>query len=294
MTLLNRPQASIQKNGKWRYAHRNLSPPNAFTILPPLQGGKTIHKRRGVKTTMNIKKIINSALTIMGLALVAAGAQAQTEFTSITGGNNSFTYTSGAGNGLVLTSPAGFYATLDIPTPGTQFNNPATVIFTPGSLVNSGITTTTTSGGQMSFTQGLTGGGFTIYNGSGTSGTVLLTGTFQGANLTGVVNSIQAGVDTNFMNVAYTGGSYLSAAGMLTGSQPGDKFNFSLIPVTPALGVTGNTLNSFSSAGNGQFTGVLRPATVPEPASIIPFALGGLGLLGLIARKTRRTGGAAA
>ena len=35
-------------------------------------------------------------------------------------------------------------------------------------------------------------------------------------------------------------------------------------------------------------------AAVPEPASVIPFALGGLGLLGLIARKTRRTSGAAA
>jgi len=34
--------------------------------------------------------------------------------------------------------------------------------------------------------------------------------------------------------------------------------------------------------------------TVPEPASVIPFALGGLGLLGLIARKTRRSSGAAA
>lgn len=36
------------------------------------------------------------------------------------------------------------------------------------------------------------------------------------------------------------------------------------------------------------------PATVPEPATLAPFALGGLALLGLIARKTRRTSGAAA
>ena len=33
---------------------------------------------------------------------------------------------------------------------------------------------------------------------------------------------------------------------------------------------------------------------VPEPASVVPFALGGLGLLGLIVRKTRRANGAAA
>jgi len=36
------------------------------------------------------------------------------------------------------------------------------------------------------------------------------------------------------------------------------------------------------------------PTAVPEPATLAPFALGGLGLLGLIARKTRRTNGAAA
>lgn len=61
-----------------------------------------------------------------------------------------------------------------------------------------------------------------------------------------------------------------------------------------------NYMNSLEGISDGTTVNVpsYAPAPggapVPEPASLVPFALGGLGLLGLIARKTRRTSGAAA
>ena len=67
---------------------------------------------------------------------------------------------------------------------------------------------------------------------------------------------------------------------------------------------TATTTSGFTAVAQKSGTTVLdsnattyvgpTPATVPEPAAVVPFALGGLGLLGLIARKTRRTNGAAA
>ena len=62
--------------------------------------------------------------------------------------------------------------------------------------------------------------------------------------------------------------------------------NLSFVPP----GAQGTTTKG-AIAANVNFVG---PSSVPEPASVIPFALGGLALLGLIARKSRRTGGAAA
>ena len=244
---------------------------------------------------MNIKKIINSALTIMGLALVAAGAQAQTteEFASVTGGNNTFIYTGRTASvtgGLTMT-PSGFYASLDVPKAGSQTNNPATVVFT--GLANNGNTNTFVPflGAPQQFSQSLTGGGFNIYDGTTTSGQLLLSGNFAGATLSGTLGTNASTVDTNFLNVAYTGGLYANTAGISLNTVFGNSFNFSLLNVTPKTSVSSGNLNNFQSAGNGQFTGV---APAPEPATLVPFALGGLGLLGLIVRKTRRTNGAAA
>jgi hypothetical protein len=232
---------------------------------------------------------INTLATTLGVAALAFAAfvpaQAQTseQFTSITGGTGTFTYTSGIGGGLQL-SPAGFYATLDVPVAGTLYNNPATVMFT-GLGNNGGTTETTDAHGNTSFDQSLKGGNFTITDGTSQ---VLLAGTFAGADLTGTPGSTQASVATNFFGVDYTGGLYLSTAGLATGPQTADTFNFSLINTKPSLSVTNGALDSFTSAGNGQFTGITAATPVPEAATVVPFAMGGLALLFLAARKSRR------
>ena len=253
---------------------------------------RTIYINKGPKTHMKINNLA-AALGVAALALVAlvpAQAQSIEQFASVTGGNGTFTYTGGAGGGLAM-APTGFYASLDVPSAGTLINNPATVLFT--GLSNVGTTAESTANGVTTFDQRLTGGNFTLTDGK--SGTVLLTGAFQGADLTGVPGTSQAGVSTNFFGVSYSGGLYASSSGILLGPQTEDSFNFSLIGAKPNLNVSGNTLQSFTSAGNGQFTGITPSVTtVPEPASVIPFAIGGLALLGLIARKTRRVSGTAA
>jgi hypothetical protein len=235
--------------------------------------------------------ILATALGVATLALLGlAPAQAQTaeEFASVTGGGNppTFIYTGGAGGGLTLTS-GNFDAQLDVPKVATQINNPAIVTFT--GLQNLGAASTIPLGGITFFDQTLTGGMFTVTDAA--TNQLLLSGTFAGADLTGAVGSSQAGVNTDFKNVAYTGGSYASAAGITLNGTPKDSFNFSLINTTPNLSVSSGVLSSFTSAGNGQFTGEVPPAAVPEPATVVPFLFGGLGLLALAVRKTRKAAG---
>ena len=58
----------------------------------------------------------------------------------------------------------------------------------------------------------------------------------------------------------------------------------------------GTTLESFSAVANDTANGVANsnathyvgPTAVPEPATTVPFVIGGLALLGLVVRKTRR------
>ena len=80
-------------------------------------------------------------------------------------------------------------------------------------------------------------------------------------------------------------------------------FNFgaagtiSLVPPTGASTIFEYTVPGPSSSPTlgALSTGVVSNLTqTPEPATVVPFALGGLGLLGLIVRKTRRMNGAAA
>lgn len=234
-----------------------------------------------MRTSMFAAALSVAALVSTGFAPVQA--QTPIEFTSITGGGTppTFIYTGGPGGGLTLT-PGNFDASLDVPVVGTQVSNPATVLFT--GLSNVGSTSTAMLGGRTLFDQALSGGGFSILDGS----QVLLSGTFTGAQLTGTEGSTLANVATNFEGVSYTGGLYASDSNIILNGTPVDTFNFQLINSKPSLTVTNGVLNSFKSAGSGQFTGTQAAPAVPEPATVVPFLFGGLGLLALAVRKARK------
>lgn len=236
---------------------------------------------------MNIKKAITSLLSIAVLATVgvgAASAQSQTTFASTTGAgpsaSNCFTYT--GASGFSITPGATFTGQLLSNPPGQY---PTALSFV--GLNNVGDVTGTGTTADP-FNQLLSGGSFTLTANGGAD--LLLAGMFGGGNLlVGTTGSTATTLSNNLTNVVYTGGSYFTTSGV---GNPG-SFSLSMTSVAPAVGVTNGHFNDFKAGGTGTFSGTTPSSVVPEPATVIPFVLGGLGLLGLAVRKSRRTSGAA-
>ncbi len=215
---------------------------------------------------MNTQKLINSALAVGGLALMAAGAQAQqgvfnyaTTFTpnpiTSTDPNSSILVTSGAD---VMDNAGQFGTQITL----VSFNEASTTAPPAFGTVNAtpftvGLTLTPVSGGG-SLTRTFTGNFNAMFNNQGTISSVAFTG---------------PGTQTfNF------DGNGIFTVSNLTFNPPGPTG--SVVPGTIAAQVN--------------FTpGATPPPAVPEPASMVPFALGGLALLGLMARKGRRSSMAA-
>lgn len=236
---------------------------------------------------MNINKAITSLLSIAVLATVGVGsasaAPGQTTFASATGAgasaSNCFTYT--GASGFSITPGATFTAQLLTNPPGQY---PTTLSFV--GLNNVG-TVTGTGTTADPYNQLLSSGSFTLTANGGSD--LLLAGTFGGGNLlVGTTGATASTLSNNLTNVVYTGGSYFTASGL---SNPG-AFSLSMTSVTPAIGVTNGHFNDFVAGGTGTFSASTPTSVVPEPATVVPFILGGLGLLGLVVRKARRTSGA--
>ena len=234
---------------------------------------------------MNINKAITSLLSIAVLATVSVGMASaapgdQKTFASATGAgafdSNCFTYTGSSGFSI---TPGATFTAQYLKTPPGQF--PTTLSFV--GLQNVGTATAVSNGYQ----QALSGGSFSLTADGGS--TLLLSGTFDGGNLlTGTTGSTTSSITNTLTNVIYTGGSYFTASGL---SNPG-AFSLSMTSVTPTIGITNGHFNDFVAGGTGTFSATTPSSVVPEPATVVPFVLGGLGLLGLVARKARRTSGA--
>lgn len=228
---------------------------------------------------MNIEKAITSLFSIAVLATVGVGsasAQTPTGFSGVLNGFGQVFSYSGI-NGFSTTPGATFTAQDAFST-----DTFSTLAFT--GLANDGLVV---NKGAGNYEQSLTGGTFLLKS---SGGSTLLSGTFSSGNLlSGTVGSDAGVLRNTLVNVAYTGGSYFTASGLVN---PG-SFSFSLVGANPTLSVSNGHFNDFTSTGSGVFSASKPSSVVPEPATVVPFVLGGLGLLGLVVRKSRRTSGVA-
>ena len=243
---------------------------------------------------MNINKAIGPILASIALSVVAIAPSiakpapgTQATFASATGGGTIdqqsvvFTYTGGA-SGQFTTSRGAVFTGLS----GGAVDGGSILTFT--GFNESGAATGDGSSANP-YTQGLGGGSFDLSN----SGNSLLTGTFTGGNILTVASGASTAAITNTVNgVTYTGGSYFTNSGLLN---PGSfSVSMSAVSPSPVIGEDG-FLTAFTAGGTSTFS-AKTPAAVPEPATVAPFIMGGLGLMGLAfrARKTRRSNGTAA
>ena len=227
---------------------------------------------------MNINKAIVGTLAALALAFTfGAGAQAQTTIADVhsanTLDNTQFTSSPG-GDKLVVTYGDGVFTSKagGSPITGVTVN----LMATGGSTIDLG-------GGD--FKEVFSSGTFSAFNG----GTDLLSGTFTSGKINGSAGDSIGSFGAS--NVTYDAAStVVPTADSLTNGLLTLTFN----PINGGYVVSGGTLQSFTATDAAVYSAVPGTPTVPEPATLAPFVLGGLGLLGLIARKTRRTSSAAA
>ncbi len=205
---------------------------------------------------MNITKTISGMASVMALTLVTAGASmAQVPFSFTAHFAPSTIFSSGGIGNVIQVTDGG---------------NPAQLTPTAIQLANF-----TEFSNTPPPTQNMVNQSFTeVVAITTTAGTV--THTFSGT-ISGMFNTNQTFTNVvvnapGSQNYVFPGLGTL-VVGNLNFDQPGTQGS--------------PTLGSLSATVTG------APSSTPEPATVVPFALGGLGLLGLIVRKTRHAGSVA-
>ncbi len=247
--------------------------------------GETYSYRKEVKTHMNIQKSIKVILTSAALTAVAAGASfAQGNLAP----NSTIVPSATTLNGVLITSQTqAFVAPTIAPNPPNYSGSLYSAVYRETAAANplGGLTFVfqiTNNAGSIEPLDRFTDQSFSGFQTSAfydaSSGTIAPSNAFR-------LGSVTPG----FRLEATTGNSGIGA---LVGGTTSDLLVIRTDAPSYILSLAGvsdgNTVNPLS------YQPASLPSSVPEPASLVPFALGGLGLLGLIARKTRRTSGAAA
>jgi hypothetical protein len=231
---------------------------------------------------MNIRKYMTglaAAAAIFATSAVPSMAQSST-FASATTLFSVFSYTPSATGGITVTSGG---ATKFTSTAQPNLSNTGDTLSFTG-LQNIGAVYTLDN---VFYNQALTGGTFTLKNGA----TTLLSGTFAEGILGGFVADNNKDANISFLNVTYTGGTYWTTAEhVLDFSNPG-ALSVALLS-TRNLAVAKNGAGilrfvSFGASGTGTFG---AEELTPEPAAVLPFLFGALGLAALVLRKRRFLG----
>lgn len=233
---------------------------------------------------INFHKAILGIVGTAGLMTIAANAAMaqQTTFASASGSGSPaqqtvvFTYTGGA-NGQFTTSPGAIFLAGSYPATDPGASLTFTGLSATGTAFGAGTVTDP-------FKEALSSGAFSLKSAAGQS---LLSGTFgSGELLTAAMpGASTASITTQVDNVVYdSSSSYFAASGLYN---PG-SFSIQMTSFAPQPSVTNGYLDSFTAGGGATFSASSAPAPTPEPATIVPFVFGGLGLLALAVRKTRK------
>jgi putative flippase GtrA len=217
----------------------------------------------------------------MGAATVSHADTTLTAF-AIAGGTTSGTnvsYTPGAGGGLVIGTASGFLQG----KLGQGYAGNATVSF--DTLTNGTYTFNSATGAFDQLLNPLSRTTFTITD-NGT-GTVLLSGSFGSADLTGYNGASSGNVNLTSNSVIYTGGTFFPNDFAPNNGSLSIEFTSTNPFVANASGLSafiandGITFSARPTSGNGGHS------VVPEPSTTASFALGAFGLLGLLLRGRR-------